>query len=143
MSRIIFKYGLILFASLSGFKFLEYQFFSHKLSLEFYLMIVATIFLLIGYAVSRYFYIKSIQTLQSSDTSNQTEIDLEALNKFSPREQEVLLLLSNGYTNKEIAKSLELSPNTVKTHLSKIYEKLDVSNRTEAVSEAKLLKLIK
>ena len=138
MWRLIIKYGLILFVALSAFKFLEFQFFSHRLSLELYLSIVATIFLAIGYGVSLYWSRKK-QTIVIMEP----EIDLEKLSEYSPREQEILLFLSQGYTNKEIAKSLDISPNTVKTHLSKVFEKLEVSNRTQAVAEAKLLKLIK
>jgi Response regulator containing a CheY-like receiver domain and an HTH DNA-binding domain len=48
------------------------------------------------------------------------------------REQEVLAFLTVGKTNREIATELNLSEGTVKTHLSSIYAKLDVSNRTEA-----------
>ena len=136
MLRLIVKYALILFVALSGFKFLEYQFFSHKMTLEMYLFIIATIFLLIGFGVSWFF-------LPKTDSTEEPEIDLEKLAEFSQREQEILLFLSHGYTNKEIAKSLEISPNTVKTHLSNIFDKLDVGNRTQAVAEAKALKIIK
>lgn len=56
--------------------------------------------------------------------------------KLSPRETEVLELMSKGLHNREIAKHLGIADRTVKFHLSSIFTKLDVSNRTEAVSMA-------
>lgn len=137
MWKIILKYALILFLFLSAFKFLEFQFFSHKLTLELYLILVATAFLLIGFFVSRRFT-KTVVTF----VEKAPELDQQQLDKLSAREQEMIVFLSQGYTNKEIAKSLEISPNTVKTHLSRLFEKLGVSNRTQAVAEAKLLNII-
>ena len=57
----------------------------------------------------------------------------EALN-LTAREEEVLVLLSKGYSNKEIAERLELSTDTVRFHLKHIYEKMHVRSRTEAVA---------
>ena len=142
MWRLIIKYGLILFIALTGFKFLEFQFFSRSLSLELYLSLIATIFLGLGFAVSRYFSRRQQSTIEANQKSREAAIDLEQLARFSEREQQILVFLAEGYTNKEIAKGLNISPNTVKTHLSKIFDKLEVSNRTQAVAEAKLLKLI-
>ena len=53
---------------------------------------------------------------------------------LTPREREILTLLGEGLVNKEIAVRLALSEHTVKTHLAAIYEKLDASNRAEAVA---------
>jgi len=53
---------------------------------------------------------------------------------LTPRERQVLTLLGEGLLNKEIAVQLDISEHTVKTHLAAIYEKLDVSNRAEAVA---------
>jgi DNA-binding NarL/FixJ family response regulator len=52
---------------------------------------------------------------------------------LSPREKELLTLLSKGYTNKEIAKDLSLSVETIHEYLKNIYEKMHVRSRTEAV----------
>jgi DNA-binding NarL/FixJ family response regulator len=53
--------------------------------------------------------------------------------KLTPREQEIIHLLAQGYLYKEIADQLTLSLHTVRTHLHRIYEKLHVHTRTEAV----------
>lgn len=52
---------------------------------------------------------------------------------LSPREYEILQLLSKKYKNKEIAELLFVSPSTVKRHLKNIYQKLNVTSREEAV----------
>ncbi len=52
---------------------------------------------------------------------------------MSPREEQILKLLASGYLYKEIADQLEISQHTVRTHLRRIYEKLQVRTRTEAV----------
>ena len=54
----------------------------------------------------------------------------------------MLALLAEGASNKEIARRLEVSPNTVKTHLSRLYGKLEASRRTEAIAKARLLAII-
>ncbi|MCK5799116.1 MAG: response regulator transcription factor [Deltaproteobacteria bacterium] len=55
---------------------------------------------------------------------------------LTPRETEILNLIAKGLSNREAADALGLSRATVRTHLEHIYAKLDVSNRTEAVTEA-------
>lgn len=70
---------------------------------------------------------------------NQTA--LEELN-LSPREMDVLELMAKGMSNAEIAEKLFVSLNTIKTHSSKIYEKLEVKRRTQAVEKARQLSLI-
>lgn len=55
---------------------------------------------------------------------------------LTPRETEVLKLVSKGYTLKEVAVLLEVSPHTIKDHISHIYQKLAVNNKMQAVHEA-------
>jgi len=64
------------------------------------------------------------------------------IDPLSERELEVLNLISSGKTNQEIARLLFVAPGTIKAHAASIYRKLDVANRTEAVSQARSLKLI-
>ncbi len=66
----------------------------------------------------------------NAETKNKPETDL------SKREMEVLVCLSSGQTTNQIAEDLFISENTVKTHVRHILEKLNASNRAEAVSKA-------
>lgn len=58
------------------------------------------------------------------------------LSELSPRERDVLRLVAGGLTNKEIGERLYLSPRTVKNHVSRIFSKLEVTARTQAVIHA-------
>jgi DNA-binding CsgD family transcriptional regulator len=58
------------------------------------------------------------------------------------REYEVLTHLAGGRSNKEIARELGVSPNTVKTQVSSLFAKLDAARRTEAIGKARELSLI-
>jgi DNA-binding NarL/FixJ family response regulator len=58
------------------------------------------------------------------------------------REREILDLLAGGSTNREIARTIHLSPHTVKEHVSALYRKLDARNRTGAVQRAQRLGLL-
>ena len=61
---------------------------------------------------------------------------------ISKRELEVLLLLGKGLSNQEIADTLFVSQNTIKTHTSRLFEKLDVKNRTQAMLKAQEMGLV-
>jgi len=65
-----------------------------------------------------------------------TSIIDETTPQLSEREHETLLLVSKGYTSKEIGKMLEVSFHTINAHVKSIYRKLSVSNRAEAIYEA-------
>jgi DNA-binding NarL/FixJ family response regulator len=61
---------------------------------------------------------------------------------LTARECEVLAMISQGFSNKHIARALAISPETVKTHVKRIFLKLTASTRTEAVSRALSLGLL-
>lgn len=67
----------------------------------------------------------------------------EAADQLTERELEILRLMARGSANKEIAAALFISENTVKTHISNLFQKLDVRDRTEAVTKALSRGLIK
>lgn len=62
--------------------------------------------------------------------------------ELTPRETEVLTYLAEGVSYAEIAKKLMVSKNTVKTHLKRVYSKLEVANRLQAINKAKELELL-
>jgi LuxR family maltose regulon positive regulatory protein len=58
---------------------------------------------------------------------------------LTPRESDVLAMISQGFSNKRIARTLEISPETIKTHVKRIFLKLAVNTRTAAVCRAAVL----
>jgi DNA-binding NarL/FixJ family response regulator len=67
------------------------------------------------------------------------EADMGRLKLLSPRQREVFTLLASGLSNKLIARQLEISEGTVKSHVATIFDVLNVHNRVSAVAEARLL----
>jgi LuxR family transcriptional regulator, maltose regulon positive regulatory protein len=63
------------------------------------------------------------------------------LSALSPRETDILTLIAEGLSNKEIARSLDIGPETVKSHLKSVFTKLGVERRAQAVSRAQTLGL--
>jgi len=90
--------------------------------------------------------VKAIQAVHSGETHLHPEITKKLMKQFvspksaiditpdelTPREMEVLQLIAHGLSNKELANKLTISEKTVKTHLSSIYNKLHLSDRTQA-----------
>jgi LuxR family maltose regulon positive regulatory protein len=68
--------------------------------------------------------------------------DEPAIQPLSSRELEVLQYLATGLTNRQIADQMVVTINTVKAHTRRLYAKLDVSNRTQAVARARQLQLL-
>ena len=84
-------------------------------------------------AIARYvldYYQKSVNT---GDDGDSEQDDLH--NSLTPKEKIVLQYISRGYSNKEIAKSVEVTTHTVASHIKNIYRKLQIHSRTEAASE--------
>jgi LuxR family maltose regulon positive regulatory protein len=79
--------------------------------------------------------------LRFEDTPNR-QSQIANRQSLSPRETEVLQLIAQGLTNKEIAQKLVIAPSTAKRHTVNIYNKLGVSNRAEATAKAYELGLV-
>ena len=67
---------------------------------------------------------------------------VQALQALSPRETDILTLIAGGLSNKEIARNLDIGPETVKSHLKSVFTKLGVEKRAQAVSRAQTLGLV-
>ncbi len=140
MKRTILLYALSLAALIFILKLIEYRFFVRDLSLEFYVGLVAILFTVLGIWAGNKLSRKKTVVI----TNPEFQFDaarLQSLN-ISKREYEVLDLMSKGNSNQEIADKLFVSLNTVKTHSSNLFLKLNVRRRTQAVQKAKELQLI-
>jgi NarL family two-component system response regulator LiaR len=143
MRRTIFLYGIALAALIFLLKFLEYRLFVRDLSLEFYIGIVALFCAAIGvWAGLRLTRPRKVFVPVSSDNFQLNEA-LLAQTGISKREYEVLELMAKGLSNQEIAEKLFVSLNTVKTHTSNLFVKLDAKRRTQAIQKAKERGLIR
>jgi ATP/maltotriose-dependent transcriptional regulator MalT len=83
--------------------------------------------------------VESASVPSSVNGSRQRGIDSDAI---TARERDVLSMIGQGYSNRRIARTLEISPETVKSHVKHIFSKLDVAARSEAVSRAVSLGLL-
>lgn len=73
------------------------------------------------------------QKLRDLQSGSEPRLRAPAIPRLSAREKEVLGHLAKGLSTKEIAKELQLSPETIKDHLARVYHKLNAANKTEAV----------
>jgi DNA-binding CsgD family transcriptional regulator len=80
--------------------------------------------------------------LSSYADGRSAQPDSSVSGPLAPRQREVLAMISQGFTDKRIARILEISPETVKSHVKRIFLKLTVSTRAEAVSRARSLGLL-
>ena len=111
--------------------FIEYFFWVRMHIFEIYAALIACLFLALGL-----WFGKKLQTKNILPKLAENEIDFTKIG-ISKREFDVLRLLGQGLSNQEIADKLFVSMNTVKTHTSRIFEKLEVKNRTQAIIKAK------
>ena len=140
MRKTIVLYGLSLAALVAALKFVEYRFLVRDLSLEFYVGIIALLFTGVGIWTGLRLTRKKTVIFNSNFEFN--EIAFKRLG-ISKRELEVLELMAEGFSNQEIADKLFVSLNTVKTHSSNLFNKLDVKRRTQAIQRAKELQFVR
>lgn len=142
-------YGISMALVLLLLKILEAHFIVFNYRLDFFIGAIAIVFTVLGVwlalklvkpkvvtqIVEKEVYIKSLEISEI----NEKEIAELGISK---RELDVLSLMAQGLSNEEIAGRLFISLNTVKTHSSNMFVKLDVKRRTQAVEKAKRLKII-
>lgn len=138
MNRQIIIYGISLALLAVLLNLVNYYYLVRIFSSELYITLIAIIFTGIGVWAGRKL---TAPSQKPSDEFRQNVKALEYLG-ISERELEVLELISEGYSNRQIADRLYISINTVKTHVSSLLGKLDASRRTQAIRKAKSLKLI-
>lgn len=141
MKRTIFLYGSILALLIFFLKFIEYKFIVRALPLEYYLGLIALLFTIIGIWMGLRLTRKKAIVLSHLSAFQFDEEKLK-LSGISKREYEVLELMATGLSNQEIADKLFVSLNTIKTHSSSLFLKLDVKRRTQAIQKAKDMRLI-
>lgn len=139
MRKIVILYGIVLAALTALLKFIEYRYIVRDLSLEFYLGIVAVLFASLGIWAGLRLTRRNIIITRSDFKFNAEELGRRGITR---REFEVLELMAQGLSNREIADKLFVSLNTIKSHSSKLYMKLDARRRTQAISRAKELQLL-
>ncbi|WP_245840472.1 helix-turn-helix transcriptional regulator [Ohtaekwangia koreensis] len=146
MKRIIIWYGLALAILVFLLKFLEYRYIVRDLSLEFYLGVIAILFTTVGIWLGLKLTRKKVITISVPASSPNTifQLDEQILQQkgISKREYEVLELMAKGHSNQEIADKLFVSLNTIKTHTSNLFIKLEAKRRTQAIERAKQLRLL-
>jgi NarL family two-component system response regulator LiaR len=142
-------YGAFLGVLVFLLNWLELRFVIFEHSFEIYIGAIAIIFTSLGIWLAIKLTKPKVETVVVekylyTDPDTPFILNEKALEELgmSKRELEVLQLMAEGLSNQEIAKRLFVSLNTIKTHSSKIFEKMDVQRRTQAIEKAKRLGLI-
>lgn len=142
-------YGISLAILLFLLRWLELRFIIFDHALEIYVGAIAIIFTALGIWLALKLTKPKIERVVVEkeiyiEKAGEFVFNEQAMNRLgiSKRELEVLQLMAEGLSNAEIAGRLFVSLNTIKTHASNLFFKLDASRRTQAIEKAKSLKLI-
>jgi DNA-binding CsgD family transcriptional regulator len=147
MRKYVLLYGLLGGILIAGLRFIEYRWLVVEHSVEIYGGLVAAVFATLGIWLG-------LKLTRHTETVVVREVMVEAPVNFvcddsklqslgiTPRELEILQLIAEGLSNKEIAERVYVSENTVKTHSSRVFEKLGARRRTQAVQLGKQFRLI-
>ena len=143
----VLLYGAIGGALIAVLKFIEYKHFVRAYPTEVYGGVVAVIFTAVGiYLGLKWTTAKEVVVVKEVRVREGgpfvlNEINLAELG-LTAREHEILGLIAEGLSNREIAEKLFVSENTVKTHSSRLFDKMNVKRRVQAVQKGKDLGLI-
>jgi NarL family two-component system response regulator LiaR len=147
MRKHVLLYGLIAGVLIAGLQLIEYRWLVVERSVEIYGGLVAAVFASLGIWLG-------LRLTRRTETIVVREVMIQAPANFvrdesrveslgiTPRELEILQLIAEGLSNKEIAERVFVSENTVKTHSSRVFDKLGARRRTQAVQRGKELQLI-
>jgi DNA-binding CsgD family transcriptional regulator len=147
MKRAVLLYGLCGGLLIAGLKYIEYRFLVVEHSLEIYGGLIALVFATVGIWLG-------LTLTRKEEVVVVREVPVPAQTPFvrndatvtqlgiTPREMDILEHIATGKSTREIAAALFVSENTVKTHCSRLFDKLNVGRRTQAIAEGKRLGLI-
>jgi DNA-binding NarL/FixJ family response regulator len=130
VKKTIFVFSALIIALLVLFKLGKYAYFSGDISMEIGIAVIALVFFFIGIYINK----KALQKKKPESPA----VDIKKIEQLgiSKREYEVLVEISKGLSNKEIAHTLFVSESTIKTHVSNLLVKLDAKRRTQAIQRA-------
>jgi DNA-binding CsgD family transcriptional regulator len=136
VARTILIWGLVLTAGAFALQWLEYQYVARRFSWEIYVGLIGTTCAAGGVWLGWKLTARHAPGPFARNAAAQAALGLTG------QEMKVLERLAAGQSNKEIARTMGLSPNTVKTHLANLFAKLEVARRTQAIGKARDLQLI-
>ena len=136
MWRTVLLYGLGLAVAAVALEQLKFRYAASEISTDLYVGLLALGFTALGLWVGHRLTAKKPAAPFERNTAAIATLGL------TPRECQVLDLLATGKTNEELAKTLGVSANTVKTHLASLFAKLEVDRRVKAIEKARFLSLI-
>jgi DNA-binding CsgD family transcriptional regulator len=147
MARQVALYGAVGGVLIALLKFIEYKYFVHEYSSEIYGGLIAVIFTVLGiYFGLRWTRAKQVVVIREVQVRMDEPFVMNAAKLkevgLTAREHEILALIAQGLSNREIGEKLFISENTIKTHSSRLFEKMQVNRRVQAVQKAKDLGLI-
>lgn len=144
LTKQLLLYGIGFAMMLYLLKWLELRFLIMTHSFEIYAGAIALIFTIVGLWLAGKVTAPKTIIVETKIPANDFSFDESECRRLNitKRELEVLSLMSQGHSNSEIARQLFVSESTVKSHAARIFEKLDVKRRTQAIDKAKKLSLI-
>lgn len=147
MKKAVLLYGLCGGLLIAGLKLVEYRFLVVEHSIELYGGLIALVFAVVGIwlglTLTRTREVLVVQEVPVPATRPFVRDDAKVAELgITPRELEILQHIASGLSTREIAEAIFVSENTVKTHTSRLFDKLNVNRRTQAVHVGKRLGLI-
>ena len=136
MLKSILIYAVLLAGAAFALEWLQYKYVMRVFAPETYIVLIA-----LGFAVLGVWAGFRLAPRRVAAAFERNGAALKSLG-VTDRELAVLELLAAGHANKEIARELDVSPNTVKSHILHLFEKLDVRRRTQAIQKARELRII-